>query len=189
MPTLLSDPSTFTYVFLGMAAAAAGFAWVRTRSRTGLRVFAALAGLVAVVALVDYLVESPREEAVRRVRAMGDAANRKDWPGVFENVSDQFKFRTYTKATFQMVVVRNSPQYNATLNFTGFERDLVEYRPDGTIKLGFIGQADSSVIPTGRGVVYIEAVFGRDPDGAMRLRELEVFEYINRKSSQFIQGL
>ncbi len=181
MPTLLSDPSTLTYVLLGLIAAAAGFAWVRSRTRTSLRVFAALVGLVGVVALVDYLAESPREEAVRRVRAMGDAANRRDWPGVAGHMSEAFKYGDRTKATFRDAADRESKRWNATVSFGTFDRDQVVDLPDGGVRIGFVGKISSPQAAQSL-FTYVEATFGRDPDGQLRMRAVKFFDYIQRSA-------
>lgn len=186
MPTLLSDPSTTTYVLLGLAAAAAGFGWVRTRTRTSLRVFAALVGLVALVAGVDYFVESPREEAVRRVRLMEAAINARDWAALAGHLSEQFKFRTFTKAAFRDKV--SAAGADVRVHFTAFDRDQVEYQPGGAVKIGFAGQADSPRFPQ-RGAVYIEAMFAPDPDGVLRMQSVEAFNYIKRRDPESIPGL
>ena len=188
MPTLLSDPSVTLYVLLAVAAAGCGYAWFRLRTRRALTVFAGAAGLLVAVGGTDALVESGREEAVRKVRLMETAVNARDWPAAFTHVSDQFAFRGQSKPAFRDRVIAAVTGANARVHFTAFDRDQAEYRPGGAVKIGFAGQAESPVFAHA-GAVYIEAVFTPDPDGVLRLRALEVFEYIDRTQTQAVPGL
>lgn len=189
MPPLLSDPPLTLYVLLAGAALVAGFVWAKVRGRRALAGAGALGGLFLLVLAGDFLVESPREEAVRRTRAMADAANRRDWAGAFSHVSDQFQFKGYTKAAFRAKVEPLATGQTATIHFTAFGRDEVVYQPGGAVKIGFATQVDSPQIPGGRGAVYVEAVFGPDPDGGVRMRSFEVYDFIQRKTVFPVPGL
>ena len=78
MPTFLSDPPQTIYLLLLAAVIVAGLVWLNRRERRALYVFLGVLGVAALVVLVDRLLESPREEAVRRVHAMMDAADHRD---------------------------------------------------------------------------------------------------------------
>lgn len=189
MPDFLADPPFLLYALLGCAAAGAGFVWFRTRKKAAGVAALALLGVLALVAAADVLVETPLEEADRRLRLMNEAAARKDWTAAFEHVSEQFRFKGSDKKTFQDRVAKTVAAYNVTVRFKRIERDTVEYRPDGTFKVGFVVQADSPQAPDGRFLTYIEAVFGPDPDGAYRMRSAVAYDFIQRKTELPVPGL
>lgn len=72
MPNVLSDPPFLLYAILFIGFVIAGAVWYRLRSRKSLIAVAILALLLGALILIDRLVESPREESVRRVEAMAD---------------------------------------------------------------------------------------------------------------------
>ena len=47
----------------------------------------------------------------------------------------------------------------------------------------FAGLIEEGKLPDGRFPLYIEAVYGRDPDGAWRCRGAEAFDFIQRKTT------
>ena len=68
MPTALSDPSLALYVILIVVAAVTGMMWSRNRSRSNRINFGIAAAALLALFLIDWFVESPREEAARRVQ-------------------------------------------------------------------------------------------------------------------------
>ena len=66
MPTFFSDPPSVLYLVMAAGAFVAGGVWFNRRTRPALVVFGAVLGLIALVFLLDRVLESPREEAVRR---------------------------------------------------------------------------------------------------------------------------
>lgn len=190
MPDVLADPPSAVYVLLAVAALGAGFVWFRVRKRPAAIVALALFGLLALVVAADAAFESPLEEADRRLRLMSDAAARKNWAGAFEHVSDQFKYDgRLGKKDIQAAVAKAAGAHNASVRFKPIERDTVEHLPDGGIKVGFVAQADSPQFPNARYVVYVEAVFAKDPDGVLRMRSAKTFKFLERKTPETVPGL
>src|SRR5688572_10525264 len=93
MPTWLSDPTDAFYVVLFVMALVAVGLWVRNRDRKTR--FGAIAGVIVFAALVicDRVFESPREESVRRVNAMVDAANARNPDAFAEHLADTVEYR------------------------------------------------------------------------------------------------
>ncbi len=189
MPTLLSDPSTGIYLVAAILAGVAGFVWLRARTRPTLIAFAVFALALALLALCDRLVDSPREAAVKSVRRIEAAANARDWDRAAAEVSEGFQFRGRTKPQFRAFLIDITRQYQVQFHFTAFDRDQVVYLPDGTVKMGFVGQVESPQLGGGRGATYIEAVYGRDPDGVWRARSAQAYDFIQRKTPQTIPGI
>ena len=46
----------------------------------------------------------------------------------------------------------------------------------------------NATVGGGRGATYIEAVYGRDPDGVWRARSAQAYDFIQRKTPQTITG-
>ncbi len=181
MPTFLSDPTLGVYLVLLLVALAGVGVWVRNRSRAA-AIFAAVAvGLLLALFGIDRGFESPREECVRKVSAMATAANARNWPAVGTHLADKFEYHSRNKAKFLADVAPAALLHNATANFTAFDRDNFEELADGRIRIGFVGQFDTP--GNARLVLYIEAVFAKDADGAYRMQGFKVYDYITRTKS------
>jgi hypothetical protein len=184
MPDWLIDPSSSTYLLLAAAAAGAAFYWFRTQTRKSALIAGAVLALVAAWVGLAVAVESPREEAVRRIEAMVAAANRFDPAGVLPQISESFRYNAETKKSFGSAETWNlARRHEVVLAVWDFDRDAVE-RPDpNTLVLGFMLKADGQ--HEGRPFnawVYAKAPFGRDPDGAWRLRSFTLYRDPLQKS-------
>src|SRR5256885_1527228 len=82
MPTFLSDPPLAVYLVLLAAVIVLGLVWLGRRDRRSLVAALIAVGLLRLVVLIDALVESPREESVRRAKVMQKAADTRD-PAAF----------------------------------------------------------------------------------------------------------
>ena len=189
MPTFLSDPTLGVYLVLLLVALAGVGVWVRNRTRPT-AIFAAVA-VVLLLALfgIDRGFESPREECVRKVRAMATAANARNWPAVGSHIADKFDYHSRNKAKFLADVAPEALSRNATANFKDFDRDNFEELSDGRIRIGFVAQFATPGNSTL--VLYVEAVFIKEADGAYRLQGFKVYEYITRTKGgeQTLPGL
>src|SRR4051812_3030344 len=92
MPTFLSDPAPAFYLILLVLAVIAGGVWFRFRDRGSLVRLAIALALLLVLFLVDSLVESPREEGIRKVNEMCAAATEPNPDKFVANVSDSFDY-------------------------------------------------------------------------------------------------
>jgi len=183
MPYWLSDPALSTYLTLMLLGIIVGAIWLRVRKR-----WAAITASVFLVLLLgwficDRLVESPREEAVRRVEEMSKAFAAKDWGMLSEHVSNSFSSgldnkslkKESMKGGFDLAV-----RVGAKVTVWNFDRDLVKYLPDGTgVEIAFNAKAEA---PGGTIPVHILAVFVRDPDGKYRLFSFKLKEFINQQA-------
>ncbi|MCZ2341400.1 MAG: hypothetical protein LC104_06335 [Bacteroidales bacterium] len=180
MPTWLSDPSSGLYTGLTVIFVITVGAWFRS-SQTR-RVHFTVGGILLAILsipIVDYLVESPREEAVRRLGEMATAANAHQWDAVFANISDQFRYHSSDKAAFRSVVVPNAERHGATIHFKSFDRENVEMLAEDRIRIGCIAQVSTpavDVVP-----YYVEAEFGNESDGTWRMRGFQVYNIAQRK--------
>ena len=189
MPTFLSDPTLGVYLALLLVTLVGVGVWSRKRTRPT-AVFAAIAvGLLLALFGLDRAFESPREESVRRVREMAAAANSRNWTAVGTHLAEKFEYGGRTKAKFLADVAPAALQHDATAHFKDFDRDNFEELPDGRVRVGFVSQFATPANPTL--VVYVEAVFVKEADGAYRLLTFTVYDFINRSPSgvQRLPGL
>ena len=178
MPTFLSDPTLGVYLALLLVAIVGVGVWLRNRTRRT-AIFAAVAvGLMLTLFGIDRAFESPREEAVRRVGAMAAAANARNWQAVGTHMAEKFEYAGRTKAMFLAEIAPAALSRNATANFKSFDRDNFEELPDGRLRVGFVGQFSTPA--HGMLIVYIEAVFVKEADGAYRLQNFKVYDHITR---------
>jgi hypothetical protein len=179
MPTFLSDPTLGFYLILSMVVPITGMIWYRLRTKKTLALFGIAALLLLVLFACDRFTESPREEAVRKVRAMATTANARQWNDTFSHFSDKFQYNGMNKAKFQAFVTPLATQHNATVNFKDFDRDNHEERAPDRLVIGFVAQLTApgaDLVP-----FYIEAEFAKDPDGQFRMTGFKVYDYITRK--------
>jgi len=189
MPTFLSDPTLGVYLALLLAALVGVGVWLRNRTRRT-AVFAAVAvGLLLALFGLDLAFESPREECVRKVEAMAAAANARNWPAVGRHLAEKFEYAGRTKAKFLADVAPVAAHHEATANFKSFDRDNFEELADGRVRIGFVGQFSTPA--HGTLIVYLEAVFVKEADGAYRMQTFKVYDHITRTKGgeQTLPGL
>ena len=164
------------YFLLGAAAILFVVLWVRTRKRrwlAGAVVAVALAGLYC---LLDFAVETDREQIQRKVTAMAAGFNAPvNLDAVFENVSDQFHT---SYADSKTSLLDQARQHIQTYHIT-------EVRISD-VKVGEISRERNTAVAEFRAKVVgsfgaLEAVtvvctasFDRDPTHGWRMHDLEV---------------
>ena len=180
MPSFLSDPTTGLYLVLVLVPVVAAVPLARYQDRKNLVRFLACCGPLLVVVLIDWLVESPREEANRKVRAMAAAATRADPAAFVEHLSPAFRMNNKGRDE-----VRASPAWDrirgekAEVSVNGFSHDTSEWVSDSEFEVGFFVRCDA---PGRSGFLarYCKARFGKDPDGQYRLRGIKFYDPANR---------
>ncbi len=176
----LIDPTTEVYILIVIGVGVLGYVWTRHPSRSN----SILLGVGVLIAigwvLSDVLFESLREQAVRKMRTMADASERGSLDDVFVQVSPQFLYRDrLTKFELRTLAERAI----ANIQWDGFsvwdfERQKVEKLDDDTVRIGFLVKANG--FPA---FFYCETIFGRDPDGELRLRSFLCFDPMRQDQS------
>jgi hypothetical protein len=186
MPTWLSDPSNGFYLVLFVLAVIAVMVWARNRTRGNLARAGVAVALLVAVFLIDRLVESPREEAVRKTQEMARAANeqfarpapQRNWDGIGAHISDQFDFHGAKKEDLLNAIAQAPAHGDGEGDVTEFDRNRVEYQAGDRVMVPFVVR----VFPRGSNFTapqarfHVEGVFARDPDGQYRLRGMRLFE-------------
>lgn len=173
MPTVLSDPSTTLYALVAVMVAVLGAVYAKTRKRGDLiRLVIGVAALAALF-IIDRLVESPREEATRKVGELVAATKAKKADDLAKNLSDSFSWNNMNKEQFiawaKDVMARS--EFNG-IDVDGLGRHDFEPVDDKKVKIGF------DVWPAGYGLPewrpYCKATFVKDPDGQFRMQTFEL---------------
>ena len=180
MPTFLSDPEPTFYLVLITAAVVAGAVAFRYQDKRTLAAFFLAAGVLLAVFVIDLLCESPREESVRKVKAMAAAGTAKDWKALGEHLSDKFQFQGHSKASFLGAVSGPAAAHGAEVNVKGFDRESFEPVSETTLRIGFIAQVSTAT--SGPLPYYVEATFTKDPDGQFRMTGFDLYNFAKRKN-------
>jgi hypothetical protein len=168
-----ADPSRSFVLLVVIAAVIAGIAAFRTRSRHAVTAFAVFAVMLLAIVLMDRFIESPREEAVRRVEVMTAAAMAGQPDAFVEHVSVKFDKNGVTRDKLRTSQVWELiKHYKPTIKVWDFSRDQFEMLTDDSIQIGFMmkGEAQQGFI-----LRYGKAKFIRDTDGAWRMSSIAFY--------------
>jgi hypothetical protein len=186
MPAFLADPSPALLLLLGIAALITLGVWFRWRNKKVLIAAVALLLLLGLTLLLGSMYESPREQAVRRIYLMCEAATKSDGDKFIEQVSHSFKVgevkRDALKVHPAWVLIRD---YKVTVTASGFSRDDFQQISDSECVIGFITKADAQGTPMLR---YTKGTFIKDPDGVWRLKNVAFFNAFKNNEPEPIPG-
>jgi hypothetical protein len=187
------------YVSLAAVAIVLLAAWQQTRRGKWPIGVGAVALLVGLYFLLDRLVETDREQVVRKVQEMAAGVRTRDANAIFRHVSERFshgganraRFREMVDAVLRGGVVDEVEVWG--FQFAGDFRAAVplpgqEARAE-TIRVSFQAKAKGGRAPEGPGNPC-EARFVRDPeDGQWRMLDFQVFNPVLTDQPQTIPGL
>lgn len=182
---LISDPPQILYILLGGALVVTGAIAAQKQDRRAAIPFGIAALLLLLLFLIDRLVESPREEAVRRVHMMQLAADVKNPDALAEHVADKVMIaagdgegKTVTREELKASSFWSMLKaQNVHVAVWGFSRDDVKEINDNTIEIGFMGKGE---IPGGQQIpVYLRATFTKQSDGSRKLTVLRTYDPID----------
>lgn len=168
------DPPRSLYLILIVAAVIAGAVCAKYQTRKTFLIFLAVAALLLTLFLVDTFAESPREEAVRRVQAMAQAATEMKPEAFLEHVSTRFEKNGKTRND-----LRTSPawelirQYQAKITVWDFNRDGIEWSGDDEFDLAFLCKGEAK--DGGMVMRYCKARFIRENDGSWKLKSIRFY--------------
>jgi hypothetical protein len=174
MPTFLSDPAPALYLILLVLAVIGGGIWFRFRDRGSLVRVGIILAVLLLLFVTDTLLESPREEGIRKVNEMCAAATAANPDKFVEHVSESFESYGANKEKVRRSgawdLVR---QHKARINASGFDRDGFKPVNDAEFDLEFLAtaKAESGVLQR-----YVRARFVRDPDGKHRLKGVKFYD-------------
>jgi hypothetical protein len=173
------------YVILAAAAVLLFVAWWQTRKRYWLYATAAFLALIGLYFLLDRLVETDREQIVRKVEEMSAGVRDRNVDRIFAHVSEQFRLSNSDRAAFRALAERairtgqvtevKAWDFQFPDDFRGTERRTVR----GTPQEVQVARVVFRVHPEGPGLTnaqfLVRATFVRDPDGQLRLLDFQLF--------------
>jgi hypothetical protein len=193
MPTLLSDPPQMVYLVLGGLIVITGLIAAQRQNRRAVLPFVAAFLLMFAVFLIDRLVESPREEAVRRSYMLQMAADARNREAFGEHLADKVTIeagngeKTFTRDELKQHAFWHVLQtFNAQVVVKDFSReDAIEIN-ENNVEIGFVGRVD----PQGQQwpPVYVRATYSKQSDGSFKLTGLKVYEAVERNKKATIPG-
>jgi hypothetical protein len=194
----LFEGRTSVYVSLAAIALVMLLAWQQTRKRFCLIGLAAAVGLAGLYFLLDRLVETGREQVVRKVQEMAAGVRARDVNAIFNHVSERFsrggadrtRFRDMVDGVLRARMVDEvevweftfPEDFRATVSLPGQET------PAETIRFSFRAKAKGGMATENVGNPC-EARFVRDPDGQWRLLDFQVFNPVLTNQREPIPGL
>jgi len=189
MPTFFSDPPQLVFLMLAAAFLVSGAVWFNRRDRVSLRVFVGVAGVLAILVLLDRFFDSPREEAVQSVVLLVKAADTRDTNGFATRIADQLEYQgesapvTVTREQIRVGGFWNIlRQHEVHVAAWDFSRDDVREIDANTVEIGFLAKGEAK---TGHQVpMYFRATFSRQADGTMKLSKLATFDPMKRQNER-----
>jgi hypothetical protein len=186
MPTFLADPPPAVYVTLILALLVVGGLWVRYRRRVLLLAATLVLACLLLVGLVAALTESPREQAVRKVKDMAQAVSSQDWAKFSEHVSESFNADGLKKGDLRGGFDLAS-RYGVRAAVWDFALTEPVEATDTRVVIRFDAKAEAR---TGeQAFKHFHATFEKDPDGQLRLRSFAPFNYVQKTQREPIPGL
>lgn len=183
MPTFLSDPPQFVFLVLAALTLLTAAVAFNKKSRGAFIAFAAVLGILALLVLLDFGFESPREESIRRVQAMVKAADAKNPAAFVEHLADTVEFHNSTgqaepkkretlKASQFWEILK---QYDVRV--VGWDYEQLDTAGADRVEIGFMAKGESGGKPY---PVYIRATFTKQGDGTMKLSGFRSLNPVNR---------
>ena len=174
------------YVILAAAVVLLLVAWWQTRKRYWLYPGLAFLALIGVYFLLDRLVETDREQIVRKVNEMSAGVRERSVDRIFANVSEQFHLNGSGRAAFRQFAeraLRTGEVTDITIwDFAFPEGFRTKVRRVGTAgaperdgaRVSFMVKPQGPRL--GAPFFRCDATFVRDPDGQWRLFTFQLFQ-------------
>ncbi|MFM7152163.1 MAG: hypothetical protein ACKO23_20230 [Gemmataceae bacterium] len=146
-----------------------GALWLRDRRKEWLYAVAVFAGLLGLLFLLDYMVETRQEQVERKLVEMADSVRKHDVDHIFRHISDKFQFQSLNKVGFRKYV-------ESTFN-RGWIDDMVVWGFQPVDRQGivtFYAKPKGSI--TGKDVPYlVRAKFIEEARGEWKLESFQIF--------------
>lgn len=188
MPYWLVEGDLTLYAILAAVALVCVAVWWRTRRRKYAVVAAAAAVAILTLSMLDRLIESDREQMIRKVQEIADGVRARDFPSIFRHVSDEFRRGAFDKPQFRHFAQEVSHSRNITeFQAWGFvPGDVSRQKRRGNLEFLFKIRGNWSA---GNEYFLARTVWQLDSDGEWRLQTFDVFNpYSDTNSPVQIPG-
>lgn len=164
------DASATIYLVLAVVALILGVLLWRTRQRKYAIGLGIVALLAVAVFVLGHFVETDRERIEKTMSIMEAAVRRQEVSQIFERISKEFQYHSYTKESFRTRVARDIARVQ---NFRVSNLEVTEVsRAQRTGKITFLVKGNVEGVEA---FYKCEAVFVLDPDNVWRLKTFELF--------------
>jgi hypothetical protein len=179
---LVEGDATLLFVLASVGLICAAV-WWRTRRRNYAVVAAAAAVAILTLSLLDHLIESDREQMIRKVQEIADGVRARDFDRVFRHVSDDFRRGGFDKAQFRTFAQDVSHRRNVTeFQAWGFiPGNISRQKHRGELEFSFKIRGNWSA---GTEYFLARTVWHLDSDGEWRLQNFDVFNPLTDTNSR-----
>jgi hypothetical protein len=189
MPTWLVEDPTYVYMLLGIVAVALAAAyWTRRQGKYAIGVGVVLL-LIGLVALLDYLIVTDREQIVRNVGSLCQAVGDRDLDRAFAHLSKDFRYHSLNKATFEENVRRlvSIHQPNEAKAWDFEVLDVSREKRSATVLFRAKVKGNWS---GGAEFYLVRAEYVLDPDGQWRMKTFKLSNpLVNTEDEVGVPGL
>jgi hypothetical protein len=181
LPEWLFEGQLTVYVVLAVSLIFFLIAWIQTPRRSYLIGCIVLAAFIALYALLDFLVETDREQITHAVKDMSQGVLSRDVNRIFSRISDTYNRHGSNKATFRLASegVINSREVDQ-MPVWGWEfapdyrsKESASDTHENVAHLRFMAKP---IGVHGQMIYLVDAIMHRDSDGQWRLQSWEVFD-------------
>jgi ketosteroid isomerase-like protein len=188
MPYWLVEGDLTLYAILAAVGLVCVAVWWRTRQRKYAVVAAGAAAAILALSMLDRLIESDREQMIRKVQEIAEGVRARDFQNIFRHVSDDFRRGAFDKPQFRDFAQDVSRRRNVTeFQAWGFvPGDVSRHKRRGNLEFLFKIRGNWSA---GNEYFLARTVWQLDSDGEWRLQTFDVFNpYSDSNSSIQIPG-
>jgi hypothetical protein len=174
MPTLISDPTSTMYIVFGAMVVILGALALRRQKKSDVITFVVAAVLLLALYLIDRAVESPREQAVRKLKEIESASQARNYDDAFKHVSDSFQYRSWDKKGLREKARMGEQYFPEGISIFDVKRSDFKEMVDGSIEQEF------AVQPKGNPQFRYQCVgvFKKESDGEWRLTTVRFYPVV-----------
>lgn len=180
MPEFLSDPSTASYTILGAMVIVSAAVAARRRKKADVAIFLVSALLLAILAIADKMLESPRETTGRVIQEMTDASHQRNYDELFKHVSESFKYNSLDKKGMRDKAKMFDSYFSDGFETWDVQRSNFKKIDDNTVEQGFLAQPRKSGNPAAQR--YVVGTFKKEGD-TWKLTGLKLYNPLQRTNA------
>ncbi len=182
MPDWLAESNPTLYFLLACVAIAFAAAWWRTRKRHQAIAAGVALALLAGAYLCHRLVESDREQMVRKIDEMSAAVRARQLDAAFRHVAESFRVASVDKKSFRAFAdsMQQSRQVDEFVAWDYEPGPTSRESKSGELSFRFIVRGSFGKTPP---TYFAKTQWVYDADGQWRLKAFELFNAINDSKS------
>ncbi|QVL32022.1 hypothetical protein KIH39_24830 [Telmatocola sphagniphila] len=188
MPLFLIDPPSWFYYLLAVIALIGLFTFYKNQTGKSLAIFAGTAFPLLITLLIDYAIQSPREQIVKNIQAIAAATQDKQIDRGFEFISSSINYRGHNKESLRAAAMNAYNMYDwRGAKVWDFTREEFSQDTETTATQGFMTSLEGG----GGVILYCKVKFVKEKDGVWRVTHFAFYNPLNRDkgTEETIPGL